>query len=290
MEPRGIVTPEGVELDFEVAGLASRVLARLLDLAVYGAVALGLYLLAVWTVFDSETAAVVAGIVLAFAALFVVPIAVETAWRGKTVGKAAVGLRAVTTEGGPSGFRHASIRTTLALVELYATSGILATSAVLFSEQNQRLGDMAAGVIVVRERLIGARTPAGPPAAYLAEPHLASLEGLDVRGLGIDSLQLARQAMRRTITLGLDGRAQLTQRVASLLAAEIGRPRPVDMPAEAFVSAVVRAAATLPSARPASVAVARAPEAGAVPAPAGDPAPPQPPPAAPGRDAFVPPP
>ena len=107
MEPRGIVTPEGVELDFEVAGLASRVLARLLDLAVYGAVALGLYLLAVWTVFDSETAAVVAGIVLAFAALFVVPIAVETAWRGKTVGKAAVGLRAVTTEGGPSGFRHA---------------------------------------------------------------------------------------------------------------------------------------------------------------------------------------
>ena len=91
----------------------------------------------------------------------------------------------------------------------------------------------------MRERLIGARTPAGPPAALLAEAHRASLEGLDVRGLGIDSLQLARQAMRRTTTLGIDGRAQLTQRVASLLAAEIGRPRPVGMPAEAFVSAVV---------------------------------------------------
>jgi uncharacterized RDD family membrane protein YckC len=295
METRGIVTPEGVELDFEIAGLASRVLARLLDLVVYVAVAVALYAVAVWAVFDSETAAVVTGIVLGFVVLFVVPIAVETAWRGRTVGKAAVGLRAVTTEGGPSGFRHAAIRSTIALVELYATSGILATAVVLFSAQNQRLGDMAAGVIVVRERLVGARAAFEAPAAVVTGAGWASLEGFDVRGLGSETLQLARQVLRRAEALGLDGRAQLAGRVATLVEEEIGRARPAGLTAEAFLAAVVgeatrsgsaRAARLAPSATPSSGPVRVRPPAGLGPAPAEAPGDGQ----GPGRDVFVPPP
>ena len=91
-----------------------------------------------------------------FAALLVYPVVCETIWNGKTVGKMLVGLRVVTVEGAPVRFRHAAIRSALGIVDFLIGAGSVAIVTALATRQSQRLGDLAAGTIVIRERQAGA--------------------------------------------------------------------------------------------------------------------------------------
>jgi uncharacterized RDD family membrane protein YckC len=91
-------------------------------------------------------------LLLVFALQFGYPVGFETLWRGRTPGKAAMGLRVVTVEGAPVRFRHAATRAAIGLLELTGTAGAIAVIASLSSARGQRLGDLAAGTLVIRER------------------------------------------------------------------------------------------------------------------------------------------
>ena len=95
---------------------------------------------------------------LTFVVLWGYPTVMETLWRGRTIGKIALGLRVVTVEGAPVRFRHAAIRATLGLVDFLLTSGAGAVVSVLMTHRSQRLGDLVAGTVVLRERT-GLRAP-----------------------------------------------------------------------------------------------------------------------------------
>ena len=99
---RWIVTPEAVLLDFEVAGLASRLLSRLIDsvvlLGAFWAFSIGLNVVQFGL---GPVATVVVATVGIVAIFFGYPIFTETRMQGRTVGRRALGLRAVTNEGGP---------------------------------------------------------------------------------------------------------------------------------------------------------------------------------------------
>jgi uncharacterized RDD family membrane protein YckC len=152
-----LVSPEAVPLDVHEATVGSRGIAVLIDWTVQAVVyfvllaAVGAALSAPgtpgWLVVTSITLVV-------FLAYFGYPIAFETAWRGggRTPGKALMGLRVVTVEGAPVRFRHAAIRAALGLVDFVVTFGLGAVLASMLSRRNQRLGDMVAGTVVIRER------------------------------------------------------------------------------------------------------------------------------------------
>ena len=116
MQPSPVVTPEAVLLEFETPAVASRLLALLIDWAIQGALVATL-LIGIGAI-ASASASFDSGLSLAFVfvMIFVIvfgyPTAMETLWRGRTVGKAALGLRVVTVEGAPVRFRHAAIRAT----------------------------------------------------------------------------------------------------------------------------------------------------------------------------------
>ena len=110
-------------------------------------------------------------LVLTFLILVGYPIAMETLWNGRTLGKAAMGLRVVTQEGGPIRFRHAAIRGIFGLIEIWIFLGSIAVVAIIFSKRNQRVGDMVAGTIVLRERSVaspGVAVSFPPPPGYEA--------------------------------------------------------------------------------------------------------------------------
>ena len=145
-----IPTPEGVELELVLAGVGSRLVAALADFVVKGVV-----LLALWIVGDAlggEGFVVALLIVGSFLVWFGYDVAFETLASGRTPGKRAAGLRVVRLGGGPVGFLASAVRNLLRLVD--SLPGIYAVGAVciLFSRRNQRLGDLAAGTLVVRER------------------------------------------------------------------------------------------------------------------------------------------
>ncbi|MCW2613286.1 MAG: hypothetical protein JWN08_280, partial [Frankiales bacterium] len=106
-----LVTGEAVALDLRPAALPSRVVAGVVDAALQLAVLLVVGGIISATSLDvSEAAAQALGIVLLVVTLIVYPVTFETLLRGRTPGKAAMGLRVVRDDGGPIAFRQALTR------------------------------------------------------------------------------------------------------------------------------------------------------------------------------------
>lgn len=238
--PTGIVTPEAVLLEFREAGLGSRALAFLVDVAVrlglVWAVLLGLGL--VGLVVD-ETVVVVVVIAAVFAALLVYPVVFETFANGRTPGKMVVGLRVVTVEGAPVRFRHAAIRSALGLVDFLLGAGSVAIVSTLVSRHHQRLGDLAAGTIVVRERQASSLSS---PVVFSPPPGWdAYTAGLDISALGDDGYVLVRSFLLRAHALRDDARRARAEQLAEAVARTIGVELPAGTHAEAFLVAVAAA-------------------------------------------------
>lgn len=273
-----VVTPEAVPLDLEPAGLGSRFLALLLDWAVQAALATSL-ILGLMAAVSGEAAGVAQALILLllFAVVFGYPAASEALWRGRTVGKLALGLRVVTVEGAPVGFRHAAIRAALGLVDFYLTAGAAAVVSVLFSARNQRLGDLVAGTIVLRERT-GLPAPAAVTFAVPSglEAYAATLDAAAVRP---EDYAAVRAFLLRAGSLRPDVRYDLAVKLATPLADRLRARPPAGVQPEAFLVCVAAAyqhrsagpAVTGPTPSPPSTPVASVPP----------PPPPAPPTAAP---------
>jgi len=236
---RGYVTPDAVAIDLEVATIGSRGIAYLLDLALFAVVFLVLSLLQLalsgggW--FDRGFGIAVT-LVLAFVWQFGYPIGFETLWHGRTLGKAAVGLRVITVEGGPVGIRHAAIRAFTAPIELLFTSGLLACVSSFVSPRAQRLGDLAAGTLVVRERRIAREVaPASFPVPAGAE---AFVPGLDTSRVGPREYGLVRDVLLRAPELTEPARTTVLREVADVIAPRVRPDPPAGITPEVYLQAV----------------------------------------------------
>jgi len=239
-----LLTPEAVVLGFEVAGLPTRLLARLLDVslqvAVLVAVLIGLGFLSGAGV--SDVALLITALFLVPLLLFGYPIAMEALWRGRTLGKAALGLRVVTVEGAPIRFRHALIRGGADLLDLYGLGillvapGIVGAVAIAASARSQRLGDVVAGTLVVRERS-GATATA--PAAFAVPPGWEAYAAtVDVNALGAPDYQAVRSYLLRAPGLRADARRPVATELARSIAARIRHTPPPEVPPELFLAVV----------------------------------------------------
>jgi uncharacterized RDD family membrane protein YckC len=238
-QPR-MVTPEAVALEFTTANVGSRILAFVLDAAIVGVVSfLGLLPLVLTDATLPEWLLVSILVILIPGWFFGYFTVSETLWRGRTVGKAALGLRVVTKEGGPVRFRHAAVRTLLGLVDFGIGSGFFAVVFILLTRDNQRLGDLLAGTLVLRER---SGLPAPAPVSFDVpgglEPYAAML---DVSGLTTEQYQAVRTFLLRTPSLAPQARASLALQLASPLAERLRPPPPAGVPPELYLRCVAAA-------------------------------------------------
>ena len=166
-----IPTPEGVDLELTLAGVGSRFVAGLLDQVVQWSVIIALMVLA-GVLRDGDglggaegaaaTLAMAAFVVLVFAVQLLYDVSFETLASGRTPGKRWTGLRVVRLDGAPVGFVTSAVRNLLRIVDVLPGFYGVGLVAVLASRRNQRLGDMAAGTLVVRERGARRRARARP--------------------------------------------------------------------------------------------------------------------------------
>ncbi|MEQ1788555.1 MAG: RDD family protein, partial [Acidimicrobiales bacterium] len=236
--PRGIVTPEGVVLDFETAGIASRALARVLDALIQGAALFALLLLVVLAL--PGTAGIVAAIIGVAAVVLGYPILCEVLMRGRSPGKAALGLRVVTVEGAPVAPRHAFIRSVLGVIDfLVPPGGLFAVVTTLLSPRSQRLGDLVAGTIVLRERTAAAPAMAvwfTPPAGLAGYAHT-----LDVTSVTDAQFAVIRAFLLRVHELVPEARQALAVRLARPVAEGMHHQLPPGVHAEIFLVCVAAA-------------------------------------------------
>lgn len=239
-----LLTPEAVALERPLAGVGSRGLAYLLDLAIVGLSALLIVLSATAAVsaaaLDLPTwVAVVLGLLLVFGVQFGYPITLETRWRGRTLGKAAMGLRVVTVDGAPVGFRHAAVRAALGVVDFHLTLGAAAVLTALISRRSQRLGDLVAGTVVIRERHAAGEAQA---ADFQPPPELvAYAQQLDVARVDPRTYQAVRTLLQRGDALDEQARSRLTRQLADRTRALVAPPPPTGTPDLALLRAVAAA-------------------------------------------------
>ncbi len=276
-----VVTGDAVVVEVSIAQLPVRAVGAVIDLTViFSLYILGLILaMATMQAFDD---ALVGAFVVIFTVLALVgyPVIFETATRGRSLGKMAMGLRVVSDDGGPERFRQALFRALAALVEIWALAGGPAVICSLLSSKGKRIGDVFAGTVVISERGPKLEPPPVMP------PALATWAStLQLSGLRPETAQLARQFLSRATQLHPQVREQMAYRITSDVAAQISPPPPPGVPAPYLLAAVLaeRHRRELMRLSPAPAPVAPAPVAPATAPPAG------PPQGQPGTGGFAPP-
>ena len=232
-----LVTGEAVALDLRPAALPSRVVAGLVDVLGQLVVLLVVAGLATAVSLDvSDAAAQALTIVVLVTVLIVYPVTFETLLRGRTPGKAALGLRVVRDDGGPIGFRHAFVRALAgAFLERPGVTGFVAGVATsLLNPQGKRLGDLLAGTVVVQERV----AVKGGAVATLPPPLAGWAAQLDLSGVSTELALSVRQFVSRADSLTPAARDDLGSRLVAAVTAAVGPPPP-GAPGWAVLSAVL---------------------------------------------------
>jgi uncharacterized RDD family membrane protein YckC len=230
-----VVTGDAVVLDVRVAQLPVRAVSALIDIAV---ILVGyLVSLVLWAATLSQfDEAVSSAIMIIFTVLVLVgyPLIFETATRGRTLGKMAMGLRVVSDDGGPERFRQALFRALASVVEIWMMVGSPAVICGMFSPRAKRIGDVFAGTVVISER--GPKLSPPP----IMPRHLAWwAASLQLSGLSAEQAEIARQFLSRARQLDPQVRDQMAYRIAHDVLSRVAPPPPPGTPPQMALAAVL---------------------------------------------------
>lgn len=237
-----IRTPEGCSFSLLLAGPFARFLAWFVDLL------LVLVALFVLTIFFGTIIRIAGDLAAAvyMVSLFVLwfgyGICFEWFWRGRTIGKRVFGLRVVHEHGLRLTFRQVTVRNLLRMVDslpgLYLVGGL----TCLLTRRAQRLGDLAAGTVVIRTRKLSppdlTRLSRDKFNSFRTHPHIEAR--LRQRTLPQEA-RIALQALLRRDRLTPAARVDLFAALAAHFAsiAEFPHPATEDLSDEQYVRNVV---------------------------------------------------
>jgi uncharacterized RDD family membrane protein YckC len=234
-QPEPMVTGDAVVLDVQIAQLPVRALSTFIDLTVvFIAYIIGIVLWAA-TLSDLDSA-LSAAVLIIFTVLAIVgyPLIFETATRGRSLGKMALGLRVVSDDGGPERFRQALFRALAGFIEIWTLAGAPAVICSMVSPKGKRVGDVFAGTMVISERAARLSPPPQMP------PTMAWwASSLQLSGLAPETAERARQFLSRATQLDPGVRDQMAYRICSEVVAQISSPPPPGTPPQLVLAAVL---------------------------------------------------
>ncbi len=211
-----VLSPEKTVLSFDLARTGSRVFAQLLDLLliIVGMVIVFYIGVALVLIFPSFRALGLAPMLFAASLGWLVYfILFEGLWNGQTLGKKALGIRVRMADGTPLTFRAALARNLLRPADLLPFYYFLGFLAMFTNVRSQRIGDMVAGTVVLRERKPMAIFS---PAPYVLGVHPFESQVGDLRGMTNDEYAVLKRLCDRF--------PKLPTRVQDQLIAEVWQP------------------------------------------------------------------
>lgn len=232
---RELITGEAVALDLRPAGFMLRAAGAAIDFLCIVVLYIAIVLIAFSPLFaqflDAASAAAVAVASLVFC-IVVLPVTIETATKGKSIGKYAIGARVVRDDGGAIGFRHAFIRGLVGVVEVFMSFGGIAAITALLNGRSKRLGDLLAGTYSQYERVAKL-----PPPALAVPPELLEWSRLaDVARMPDALSRRISQYLAQAAKLSPSTRERLARELANEASAHVS-PVPQTHP-ETFLIAV----------------------------------------------------
>jgi uncharacterized RDD family membrane protein YckC len=253
-----IETPELVAIQMPVAGIGSRFIALLVDYLIWlpGIFIVGkifAYFLPSLSAFSklSEQWAFAIYLFLIFLFNWGYFTLFEAFWNGRTPGKRVARIRVIERSGRPIGLFESMARNFIRFVDQIPFFYAVGAIAIFVTKEHQRLGDLAAGTLVVRDRIeeapvSGAATRTftanifAPPIAA-PEPHAGfTLPDHGVAKLSSADLQVLESFFARRLDMPLETREALAQRIASAIQAKSGLEPPLGVSVETFLEITAR--------------------------------------------------
>ena len=239
LDKLSIDTPEQVALDFSLASIGSRFLALAVDSLIQGGVFAVIFLLAALATFISGRSIDTVGdwamaiVILAwflinqgYFALF------EAIWNGQTPGKRVVGLRVISVTGRPISVFEAILRNVVRIADQMPGIYAIGMISVFVTERNQRLGDLAAGTVVVHER------PVEPEdRAEIHDETEAAVTSHGAAKLTGEEISVLELFLRRRSQLGNYERLRVARQLAARLRDRLGIT--AEMPHEQLIEEVM---------------------------------------------------
>jgi uncharacterized RDD family membrane protein YckC len=260
-----IETPELVSIDVPLAGLGSRCLALFIDYVLQGtALFVGIlflsFLVSLWSG-PARPAHPSAGnqwgqkvgVAIAIAIPFLLHwgyfTLFEAFWNGQTPGKRITKLRVIQQSGRALGLFESMTRNLIRFIDMLPGLYVVGSICIFVSRRQQRLGDMAAGTLVVHSMPVVAPFVPSGGRTFTAAAMERQVETPPVRVIGLfpldavsrlqrEDLQVIDNFLDRRLDLPLDVRAKLAERLASRMIAKMGIEKPV-MSDETFLESVV---------------------------------------------------
>ncbi|MCB0866443.1 MAG: RDD family protein [Solirubrobacterales bacterium] len=238
-----IGTPEAVELEFVLAGVGSRGIAAAIDFGIQFSLLFGIFIVASpLAALGGDALTIIVFSLATFFMLYVFDVLFEAFRGGQTPGMQVIGLRVIRDGGEPVDLRSAAIRNIVLLVDGPLTLWGAGITSIVLSKENKRLGDMAAGTLVIRERFPAEPPPPPPPRPGLPPPppppDLSA--GWDVGAVTAADMTVVRRFMIRRFDLKPEPRARVAGEIASRLHGKVAGPV-TPMGDEAFLEQLVRA-------------------------------------------------
>jgi uncharacterized RDD family membrane protein YckC len=255
-----IDTPELVAIEMPLAGVGSRFIALLVDYIIWFFGFILLFFLAAlllpairavsrpswqWTV----AIFVFIGFLVnwGYFTLF------EAFWNGRTPGKRVAKIRVIQRSGRAIGLFESMARNLIRYVDQFPFPlHVVGVVSMFVTRQHQRLGDLAAGTLVVRDREeeaplwgeSGARTLTAPAFAAVPPPlepqAYLNLPSTGIARLTSADLEVLEGFFSRRLDMALTTREALAARIAAAIQAKAGLEPPPGASIETFLEATAR--------------------------------------------------
>lgn len=219
-------TPEHVELHLELGGVGSRFLAGFIDSLAQLALIAGLGLAAGysrWAITGDPTKIGMNVAIVVFSSMLIIIayyIIFELAWGGQSPGKRMAGLVVVRDDGGPVGLSESAVRNILRIVDILPVYYTLGMAFIFLTRKCKRVGDLAAGTIVIKVRETAPRAVLQAPPAPAGEGPAELTDALVLRArahiaaLSPQELDTVARFVERRAELEPDGRRAVAARIA----------------------------------------------------------------------------
>ena len=222
-----IPTPEGVTLQMTLAGLGSRAVAGGIDLVFKGVVVVLLLIVLLVAVGNDGTLVIVPAVGLT---MLLYDVLFETLGGGRTPGKRLGGLRVVRAGGRPIDLTASMIRNVLRFVDGPTLGYVPTIVSIAATRRNQRLGDLAADTVVIRDRReidrAQPRFALPVPAADAARARAGA--SWDVSAVPAEDLATVRAFLERRHGLAREARARLAAQLEGALRPRVGGADEID--------------------------------------------------------------
>ena len=253
-----IETPELVAIQMPIAGIGSRFIALLVDYLIWipSILLVGKvfsYFLPSLGAFNrlSEQWAVAIYVFLIFLFNWGYFTLFEAFWNGRTPGKRVARIRVIQRSGRAIGLFESMARNFIRYVDQIPFFYAVGAIAIFVTRDHQRLGDLAAGTLVVRDRIEEAPASSEAtrtftanmftPPAPTPEPHAAfTLPDQGIAKLASSDLQVLESFFARRLDMPLATREAIAQRIATAIQAKSGLEPPVGASTETFLEITAR--------------------------------------------------